>query len=692
VLAAALTFAIVMGLNDLVRGPMPESVTAVFSRPVGAGLSSPFPHFLSSDVAFITIVGFGSRYNLQAFTWTCLIVNSVAQLLSGDATLISLIATFLLGRAVAFGWRYARGAVNNRPSGLEVATSLAAAGISPLAVSSAGRSDEARFYEVTCADGELLDVSVLDRDQQTAGLFYRLYRRVRLRVPAQRRNLLSMRRSMEQEALMAYAVRAAGIRTPELVAVRELGPDASMLAYQSTTGRRLSTLPAEELTDDLLTKVWRLLAGLQRHQLVHRRLSPDNLLLDADDELWLLDLRVGEIAANDIQMRLDTAELLASMSICFGPERTVRIASEVLGTDAIGAALPMLQPVVLTRATRTALRRASGLLHQVRQEILAFHPKQETEPIHLERLRPRTLLLVAAVTIGLYTVVTQLSKQSVTPLLNTMSWSWTLAVFAASASTYVGAGLSLTGFVPERLKSKQVLNSQLAASFVSVVTPASVGGITVNTRYLQRAGIEPGLAVASVGASQIVGFIVHFLLILLFVLISGTEHGTRLAPSNTLIAILLTVALIVLIVTAIKPLRQYALSKLRPFFSGVLPRMLDVVQDPMKLAEGIGGAVLLSMSNVIALWASVQAFGGGHGVTFSKVAVIFLAGQAVGSVIPTPGGIGSVDAALIGGLGTIGTPGNVAAAAVLLFRLATLWLPVLPGWIAFNYMRRREPL
>jgi uncharacterized membrane protein YbhN (UPF0104 family) len=29
---------------------------------------------------------------------------------------------------------------------------------------------------------------------------------------------------------------------------------------------------------------------------------------------------------------------------------------------------------------------------------------------------------------------------------------------------------------------------------------------------------------------------------------------------------------------------------------------------------------------------------------------------------------------------------------VLLFRLATFWLPLLPGWLSFTWLRRREYL
>ena len=37
-------------------------------------------------------------------------------------------------------------------------------------------------------------------------------------------------------------------------------------------------------------------------------------------------------------------------------------------------------------------------------------------------------------------------------------------------------------------------------------------------------------------------------------------------------------------------------------------------------------------------------------------------------------------------------PNDIAVPSVFLFRLATFWLPILPGWIAFHYMQREDYL
>jgi uncharacterized protein (TIRG00374 family) len=77
---------------------------------------------------------------------------------------------------------------------------------------------------------------------------------------------------------------------------------------------------------------------------------------------------------------------------------------------------------------------------------------------------------------------------------------------------------------------------------------------------------------------------------------------------------------------------------------------------------------------------------GAHLPLISTVAV-YLAGAAVASVSPTPGGLGAMEAALVAGLTAVGAPTGPAVAAVLAFRLLTFWLPILPGWLAYRALR-----
>jgi uncharacterized membrane protein YbhN (UPF0104 family) len=174
------------------------------------------------------------------------------------------------------------------------------------------------------------------------------------------------------------------------------------------------------------------------------------------------------------------------------------------------------------------------------------------------------------------------------------------------------------------------------------------------------------------------------------VALTGSAHTTALRPQGWVYVALGVLVAAVLVVLSIPAGRRLARSRLAPALGQVIPRLLDVAQKPVKLTEGIGGAFLVTAANILCLDASVRAVGG-H-AALAAIAVVFLTGNALGSAVPTPGGLGAVEAALTAGLTAAGLPGAAAVTAVLIFRLVTFWLPVAIGWAALNYLQRQDAL
>jgi uncharacterized membrane protein YbhN (UPF0104 family) len=231
---------------------------------------------------------------------------------------------------------------------------------------------------------------------------------------------------------------------------------------------------------------------------------------------------------------------------------------------------------------------------------------------------------------------------------------------------------------------------QVAASFVTLVTPAAVGGAALNIRYLRKAGVAPADAAASVGVSQVIAFGLHAILLVIFAALTGTSHAASVRlPGWAYIGLAVVVGLI-LVVLAVPAGRRLLASRLAPTLRGVVPRLLDIGQQPAKLAEGVGGALLLTAAYIGCLAVSVQAFGGS--LPLEAVAVVYLTGSAIGSIVPTPGGLGAVEAALTAGLTAAGLAGATAISSVLLFRTVTFWIPVPLGWAALNYLQRHDQL
>jgi uncharacterized membrane protein YbhN (UPF0104 family) len=232
--------------------------------------------------------------------------------------------------------------------------------------------------------------------------------------------------------------------------------------------------------------------------------------------------------------------------------------------------------------------------------------------------------------------------------------------------------------------------AQLAASFAAFVTPPAVGGLAINIRYLRKANLSAAAATTSVAVCQVVNSISYFVLLIVFAAATGAS-----APHNVPIpswAFIVIGGLIVALVLAltVPALRRWLLAKLLPPLREALPRLLDLVTSPVKLAEALVGALLLNAAYISALWCAVRAFDG-H-ASYVSVALVYLAGAAIGSAAPTPGGLGAIEVALSTGLAATGMASAAAISAVLLYRIATFWLPVPLGWAAAQYLQSRDAL
>jgi glycosyltransferase 2 family protein len=724
-------------------GAAAQLYDAIAASSAAARAGGPLDGYLAALIAYTTIIGLTSPSPWRTGLWLAIVVYGVASLAKSEATVLSLLITLLLGRAIGLGARYAIGSISQRPSAEQIAAALAAAGQAITVIRRARQQGtESRRYAATARDGDKLDIRVFDRDQEAAGAPYRLYRWVRLEGQVRRAGALSLERTAERQALLSYAADEAGVRTPRLRAYTRVGADTLALANDRPAGTTLAELAAtdsdetspgttgadpakvpessdgpatalepdpgpappagpadprpadagsadDQPTDDQLGRVWDAVLKLHAHRVTHRALTADHIMFADDGDVILLDPGTGDVAATDLQLRLDLAQLMAELALLVGPDRTADLALTKVSTDELVGVASLLQPIVLYRSTRMAVRRHKDVLPALRQRLLAAAPGEEAPPVRLERIRPRAVLTLIATLIAGYLLLGQLDRVSLISTLRSADWRWVLPAFALSVLTYAAASWALSGFVPGRLRFAPLALCQLAGSFVTLVTPAAVGGAALNIRYLQRRKVPAAVAAASVGLSQVVAFVLHLLLLVTFAAITGSETHS-LKPPTWVYFVIGGLVVIVGIVVAIPAGRRLLGARLSPVLSQVLPRLLAVVQQPRKLAEGIGGTLLLTLCYVLCLAACVRALGGS--IPIASTAVVYLTGSALGSAVPTPGGLGAVEAALSAGLTAAGLPGATAVSAVLLFRILTFWLPVPAGRAALNILERRKYL
>jgi uncharacterized membrane protein YbhN (UPF0104 family)/tRNA A-37 threonylcarbamoyl transferase component Bud32 len=640
---------------------------------------------VAATLAFV--VGADLRWGrrLQEATYTAVAIASACALVLGSLTIAGSVAAALLGTAAGLAVRVAAGVVPARPPQDLVRTVLARAGIVVDRLRPLDQATGRARYSGADASGDLV-ITVIDPDRRGVALAHRVWRVLRFRTPAVGRPALTLRGVTERQALVAGLARSAGVDVPAVLALLAAGP-ALVLVQRPLDGTRLAD--AAEPGPAALASAFRALRRMHGAGLTHGALSADTIVLTAGGA-GFTGLQFAQPAAGELQRDLDVVALLVAVAARVGAEGSVEaLHAGYAGTSVDQARLvPLVQPLGLTRAARRAVR-GTTVLDDLR---VALSGKDSPAPVaapRLQRIRARTVLAVAGATVGAHVLFTQLSDVSIGSAVRQAQPAWLAIALLGSAVTYLGAALVLSAFSPTRLPLGRTALVQLASSFVTLVTPPTVGHIGLNIRYLQRAGVPTATAAATVGVSQAVTVVVTVGMLLACGWLSGVSPSRpSLLPSGDVLAVLLVAAAVLGLAVAVPASRHALYRRLQPLVRRTVPQLLAAATDRRRLGTAALGVLILNGGNVLALDASLRAFS--TSLALPSLVVVYLVASTVGSAAPTPGGLGAVEAALVGGLTTTGVPVAAALTAVLAFRTATFWLPAPVGWIALVALQRRE--
>ena len=481
------------------------------------------------------------------------------------------------------------------------------------------------------------------------------------------------------------------VRTPRLRGVVDVGADSMLLAYEMIDGVSLDGLDGDEITDELMRGIWEQVAILRSHRIAHRDLRRANVFVQSDGEPWLIDFGFSEVAVDDDILDADTAQLLASLAVTAGAERTVAAAVEAIGPDTVGAALPRLQKAALSGATQTSLKEHKGLLDDLQQEVLTQTGVENVQFAELERVNRKVIITIAALALATYFLYPQLADlPGIVDEVQEANWGWTPLIILFSAMTYVAASMSLAGAIPQHLPAGPLVTTSFGSSFASKLAPAGIGGMALNIRFLQKQGVDQPVAVSGIGLNTIAGLVGHITLVGVFLIWAGRDaFGSIELPNPKWFLIGIGIAAgLFLIGLAIPSVRKKMARRLLPVISNAFDGVTTVLRRPGKVALLLGGSMLVTFSYLTTLYFSIAAFGGG--LAFATVGAVFLVGSAIAQAAPTPGGLGAVEAALIAGLVAAGLDNTIAVPAVFLYRLFTFWVPILPGWLAFQWLETNE--
>ncbi len=319
-------------------------------------------------------------------------------------------------------------------------------------------------------------------------------------------------------------------------------------------------------------------------------------------------------------------------------------------------------------------------------------------------IRPAALLLVTAISLYLL-LPSLLSVFSSWRSLSHLDWAFAILVLVCEAAST--ACLWELDRIALRTRSWfAVACAQLAGNSVGRIVP---GGGATSTAFtvsmLRRAGVDTGEAAAAFTASTLLqlGTTLALPLLALPAIIGSASVNPSLAKAAYagVVVLLLLVAVGTAALSTDLPLRsvgraaQWLLNRTvrrhRPVSH--LPQELladrDFILDT--LGERWKAAVLAAAANTgfdyLALLCALSAVGASPRP--SLVLLAYAAAEVLALIPLTPGGLGFVEAGLVGTLTLAGVPAPDALAATLLYRLVAYWLPIPAGGVAYLLFRRR---
>lgn len=262
--------------------------------------------------------------------------------------------------------------------------------------------------------------------------------------------------------------------------------------------------------------------------------------------------------------------------------------------------------------------------------------------------------------------------------------TWLGIALGSMVMTILVAALIYGTLALQRLRYFQTVLVEIAAGFVNRILPSGLGSLGLHGVYLYKKRHTVAEATAVVSVNNLVGIVAHLTLLLLLIVVR--PHVVRALHFHVSVkgAVLAVLVLgVVLVAVCIVPMVRQQITR----FIRNLSHSFKKVGLPSVL-KAWGLAIVLTSLYVCILWSSGRAVD--VSLSVLQMFVVFTAGMFSGTIVPLPGGLVGMEAGLLVGLVAYDVPTARAGAVVVIFRLVTYWLPIIPGVLALFLARRRQ--
>jgi len=266
--------------------------------------------------------------------------------------------------------------------------------------------------------------------------------------------------------------------------------------------------------------------------------------------------------------------------------------------------------------------------------------------------------------------------------------NYVLVATLFSLLTFVFASLSYRFLAFRKLKLFKILLVQFASVPLNILLPAGVGNISINYLFLRtnhHKKIQAGLVVM---INNSIGVIANISILAVILLIFGISKGeVRIYSFDKNWTIFLIALALVLALISFWVIIKGHVKKVKSILEQLIRALLTFRKRILSLVGSYLCAGLQAVSTGLAFWFCINAYG--VNLTYPIAFLIFSLSVVVGAAVPTPGGLGGVEASLVAGLVVVhATNTPTAIAIVLIYRLISYWLHIAIGILPLLLIRR----
>ena len=515
---------------------------------------------------------------------------------------------------------------------------------------------------------------------------------------------------VEHEAFVTLLAERAGMPVLPIVAAG-MATQRDALLVSEVTGRPLSSVDASEVDEEFVRNVWRAMRPLHDLGIAHGQLDGERIVVRSDGTPAIGDLGGARVAASDGMMMADLAQILVSTALVVGPDRAIAAATGVLGNDSFAKVLPFLQPAVLDRDTRQAIRDQDWDLDDLMKRSTDVTGAEAPELEKIRRVTGKSIAIVALVAFlayGLISALAGIGLQSLWDELKTADMAWLLTALILAPLSQVPQAFSTMGASLRDLLFAPVLMLQYAVQFIQLAVPSSAARVALEVRFFQRQGVETGGALSIGLIDSVSGFVIQILLILIITLSglasldlssrgssSSSSSSSSSGPSLLVLAAALLIVGVIIALTipryraAIKEaIPRYRANIRAQMASGA--KALRVLHSPSKVTMLFLGNLVAQLMLAMILGICLRAFG--EHTSFAGLVLVNTFVALFAGFMPVPGGMGVSEAALTAGLVALGIPNAAAMSTAIAYRLVTFYLPPIWGSVATRWLKEHSYL